>query len=140
MSRCHSLAFFLYLHAMPLTLKTVILLVFASGISAASYSFGQDFVNDTVVRNDFQMRLKEMVEDLEMTDSVETAFYEIYTEYGLFMKQAYENRVGWLRLYQEYEWASRDRDSKMKMILDESQFDCFKRHQYEIEQEARKNR
>lgn len=81
-----------------------------------------------------------MVEELAMTDSVEIAFNEIYTEYGLFMKQAYENRVGWLRLYHEYEWASRDRDTKMKMILDESQFNCFERHQREIEQEARKNR
>ena len=125
---------------MHLTLKIVILLVLSSGFSVTFPSFGQDFSNDTVVQSNFKTKLTEMVDDLAMTDSVEVEFYEIYTEYGLFMKEAYENRVGWIRLNHQYQWAIRDRDSKLQAILDDQQFNCFIRHQTEIEREARRSK
>ena len=81
-----------------------------------------------------------MVDSLAMSDSVEIVFHEIYNAYGATMKEAYENRTTWMGLNHTYQWAVRERDTRMREILDDRQFYYFKRRQKEIEQEARRNR
>ena len=81
-----------------------------------------------------------MVDSLKMSDSTEIQFFEVYNEYGETMKEAYENRTGWIDLYQTYKWAVEVRDEKMFAILDEEQFYFFVTRQKEIEKEARANR
>ncbi|GEM_PF-4674830 len=96
--------------------------------------------NDSLVRSTFQMRVEQMVDSLNMDDSTQVKFYEIYTWYGETMRDAYENRTTWIGLNHTYQWTVRERDTRMRAILNDTQFYYFKRRQKEIEQEARRNR
>lgn len=81
-----------------------------------------------------------MVNSLHLSDSVHVRFLEIYTEYGDLMKEAYENRTSWAALGHVYQWAVRDRDTKMKAILSPEQLYYFKKRQREIEDAARRRK
>lgn len=81
-----------------------------------------------------------MVDSLNMSDSIAVQFHQIYSEYGETMKEAYENRTSWTGLNHVYQWAKNERDSKMKTILDNSQFYYFKKQQAVIESNARKRK
>ena len=92
---------------------------------------------DSVLTSQFTHDFEAMVDELEMSDSIEVAFRIIYNEYGVVMKEAYENRTTWTALGHTYEWASRDRDTKLKVILNSEQLNLFKKRQKEIERAAR---
>lgn len=80
------------------------------------------------------------MDSLSMSDSVKISFLEIFNEYGVTMKHAYENRTSWVGLNHTYQWAVRERDTRMREILNDNQFYYFKQRQKEIEREARRNR
>lgn len=103
----------------------------------AADSYAQDTVIDSVQSAAFNHDFEAMVQELEMSDSVEVEFRRIYTEYGMLMKDAYENRTSWIALGHTYEWASRDRDSKLKVVLTPEQLYLFKKRQKELEQAVR---
>lgn len=112
--------------------RAVFLFLFATG-----HLHGQVETNDTLMTSQFVHDFEAMVDELEMSDSIEVAFRIIYNEYGAVMKEAYENRTTWTALGHTYEWASRDRDTKLKTILDADQLYLFKKRQKEIERAAR---
>ncbi len=96
----------------------------------------QDDIEDSI-KVEFRASVVEMIDSLHMDDSTAVKFLSIYEEYGLTMRDAYENRFGWMQLYQDYKAAVRRRDEEMSKILDESQFNYFVQRQKEIEREAR---
>jgi hypothetical protein len=103
-------------------------------------SLGQDEVNDSLVKSEFLSKVELMVDSLALGDSTEAQFYEIYNAYGETMRDAYENRTTWIGLNHIYQWAVRERDTRMREILNDPQFYYFKKRQKEIEREARDNR
>ncbi len=100
----------------------------------------QETNNDSLLRVAFEQDVAAMVDSMQMSDSVQVRFYEIYHAYGALMKEAYENRTSWIVLNHTYQWAVRDRDSKLKAILTPEQLYYFKKRQSEIEQAARKRK
>lgn len=117
-------------------MKYLIVLIIAF---VTCHGIAQDTIDVRVSSNEaFMNEYNAMVVDLAMNDSVTTEFHKIYTEYGSTMKEAYENRTSWTGLNHVYQWAKRDRDSKMKAILSIDQFDLYKERQALIESNARK--
>jgi predicted nucleic acid-binding protein len=100
----------------------------------------QEMQIDSVNSKAFQQDFEAMVNELAMSDTVEVEFRRIYAEYGIVMKEAYENRTSWMALGHTYEWASRDRDTKLKAILTSEQLYLFKKRQKELEQAARERK
>ena len=109
-------------------------LAFSTSISA------QTPTTDSLLAKFFQVDFDAMVDSLHMSDTVYVRFLEIYTEYGDLMKDAYENRTSWAALGHVWQWAVRDRDTKMKAILTSEQLYYFKKRQREIEEDARQRK
>lgn len=109
----------------------VVFMLFSTTTSA------QEVESDSLRSAAFAQDFEAMVEELAMCDSIETKFRVIYNEFGTMMKEAYENRTSWMALGHTYEWASRDRDTKLKAILSREQLYLFKKRQKELEQKAK---
>lgn len=94
-------------------------------------------IEDSATVQQFTAEVREMVDRLNLHDTTETCFFEIYHAYGQTMKNAYENRTSWIGLNHTYQWAKRERDSQLLEILSVEQLRYFQKRQAEIERNAR---
>lgn len=94
-------------------------------------------IEDSATVDQFRIEVREMIDSLNLNDTTETLFYEIYHAYGQTMKNAYENRTSWIGLNHTYQWAKRERDTQLLEILSVEQLRYFQKRQAEIERNAR---